>query len=263
MATNRLLPDRDTLRSAPAAVTASSQRLAESLRRARMTVLCGEPGAGKSALVAEGLLPLLRRRSADAVVSVTRRVPDVVLPFPDRRSRGRASLAEMVIFLDAWNAPPLTSLHDGIDASLRAAGVDPEWHREKLTERLQSLASRFGTRFLLVLDGFEALLQAPDKADAREALTDELAHLLNLPVPANLLITLRADAQELLAPLRRRLYGVSVEVLALEEGRILQVSRAGPAPTPAPSPEPAVSPTSASVSLASAMTRSRAPSPSP
>lgn len=230
MATNHLLPDRDIHRSPDHA--AAAQQLAGSLRRARLTLLCGAPGAGKSALLVDGLLPLLRRRSVDTAASVMRRAAEVVLPFPERRSGGHERLAEMVIFLDAWQASPLAGLHDGIDAALRAAGVDPEWHREKLPDRLQSLASRFGSRFLFVLDGFQARPQKPDEAEAREALIDELTHLLTLPLPVNLLVALRADAREPLAALHWQLPRVPIEVFELVDGQVRQVDPAVPAPMP-------------------------------
>ena len=240
MATNQPLPDREPPRAAD---PAAAQQLAAALRRARLTLLCGEAGSGKSALVVDGLLPLLRRRGSDAAVSVARRTSPTVLPFPERRSRDdRAALAEFVILLNAGDTPSQTSLHDGIDAALRAAHVDPEWYREPLAERVQSLGSRFGTRFLFVLDGFEAVLQAAETDAACADLLDELVQLLNAPLQANLLLVLRAEAEVLLAPLLDRLRAVRPEVLMLEGGRTRRVYGAATAAPATPEPQAAAKP---------------------
>ncbi|MEP7100531.1 MAG: TAXI family TRAP transporter solute-binding subunit [Burkholderiales bacterium] len=234
MATNHPLPDQQ--QPPRAAGAARSQQLAAALRQNRLTVLFGDGGAGKSALLVHGLLPLLRRRGGDAAISVAPRAPETIMPFPERRPREHAVLAELVIFVNGWDTPSQTLLHDGIDAALRTAGVDPEWHREQLTERVQSLASRFGTRFLFVLDGFEAVLEPADDAGACADLVSELVHLLNLSVPAHVLIALRSNAQALLVPLIDRLHAVRTEVLTLEGGRIRRVD--DPPPTPAPPVKP-------------------------
>ena len=196
-----------------------AQALAEALRSCRLTLLVGEAGAGKSALLSDGVMPLLRRRAGDAIVRAARGEPQVILPFPERRSRACAQLAEIVIFFDAWNDAPLNGLHDRIDAALREAQVEPDAYRGSLPERVYALGARFGTRFLFVFDRVEELLNAASGADQYGKLQDELVHLLNQRLPANALMTLRSDAQAVFEPFGDRFYSVEIEVLHLSHWR--------------------------------------------
>ena len=222
-------------------------RVAGALRHARLTLLCGDAGAGRTALLVDGVLPLLRRRMRDAGVSIAsaRRMTPGVLPFPERRREAGSRLAEIVVHMATWNDATAGAVHERIDAGLRSAGVEPEWHRTGLAERVEGLCSRFGLRFLFVFDAFEDFLAAPQGADRFD---DELVELLNLPVQAHTLISLRSDALALCEPFRERVHGTHVEVLSLVDGRLLPDPAAGPrlqsVPVPMPVPKPVPKPAS-------------------
>ncbi len=192
-----------------------SQRLAESLRCCRLTLLCGAAGSGKSSLLAEGLMPLLQRRAVDAALRRPRDGSPVIMPFPERRSAARARLAEIVILFDAAGVAPLDRLHERIDEALRAAGVLPEPHASSLPDRVQALADRWGTKFLFVFDRFEELLKTGAGVTGRSAMLDELVALLNRRLPAHVLVALRSEDHALLEPFERRLQAVDPEMMVL------------------------------------------------
>src|SRR5438445_523685 len=53
----------------------------------RHTLLYGQPGSDKTALLKNDLMPLLRRRAGDRLGPALVRESGVVVPFPDRRGR--------------------------------------------------------------------------------------------------------------------------------------------------------------------------------
>jgi hypothetical protein len=187
--------------------------LANLLRVSRLTLLHGEAGAGKSALLKNELLALLRRRATDLApqaASPTR----VVVPLPDRRNGERlAAHGEVAVFFDTWDAEdPLAGLLARIEAEL---GIAPDptpshapRHPVSLADTLLRLGQRHATRLLIILDGFEAHLAAdPEDAGARR-FADALAQVLNHPgVPAHFFIVVRDEAQPLLDPWRARVPG--------------------------------------------------------
>jgi len=196
--------------------TPEAQRLADALRHCRLTLLYAAAGAGKTALLVHGLLPSLHRRAADAAVGAPRPEPTVILPFPERRSRARARLAELVVHVDGWSASPLADVHDALDEALRSGGVDPSRERAPLPERVQALGERYGMRLLFVFDHLDALI-APQRAhdDVCVAFIGELVQLLNRRLPANLLIALRSESEPWFADVGERLFGVDAEVYRL------------------------------------------------
>ena len=206
-------------------------RLAGSLRDHPLTVLCGARGTSKSALLIDGVLPLLRRRGADTLLRSpgSRGVTPLVVPAPARERRGAAGtcLAETVVYMGLWNRSTDAALHHRIDAALRVAGVEPEWHRARLPERVEGLSSRFGLRFLFVFDAFDRYLRSPQGPDR---IDDELIELLGMPQQVHTLIALRPNTVSRLERLLGRLPDGSgrVGVLTLEGGRLLPAAQAPP-----------------------------------
>lgn len=192
-----------------------SQRLAESLRYCRLTLLCGEAGSGKSSLLVEGLMPLLQRRAVDAALRMPRGNSPVIMPFPERRSAARARLAEIVILFDAAGEAPLARLHERIDAALLAVDLLPEPHPASLADRVQSLGDRWGTKFLFIFDRFEELLKTTAAVGGRREMLDELVGLLNRRLPANVLVAMRSEDHALLEPFESRLHAVDPEMMVL------------------------------------------------
>ena len=182
--------------------------LSNLLRVSRLTLLHGEAGAGKSALLKNEVLPLLRRRASDVQAPAPDR-PRVVVPFPDRRGPGRqAGRREVAVYFDAWGDDPLSGLIAQVETALDLARGEAGAPDTPLAEVLLALGERQNARLMLILDSFEALLACPaDHAGARR-FGDELAGVLNHPgVPAHFFIVVRDDAQARLEPWRQRVTG--------------------------------------------------------
>ena len=183
--------------------------LAALMRTSRLTVLYGETGPGRTALLTDGVVPLLRRRESDAVGD-TKRESRVVISFPDRRSRlgGRfsAHLAELLVFFDAWSEQPLAGLRNCIlDAASMRACAD-ETSGSSLADMLATLGKRNDLQFLVVLDRFEELI-ALDAA-VTERFVDEFCEAVNrVGLCANFLLSLSEDSRPRLEGLRQRIQG--------------------------------------------------------
>jgi len=136
--------------------------LAQTLRAQRLTLLIGEAGAGKTAMITEGLLPLLHRRADDARIVPAREPSPVVVSFRERRGNARSRRAEIVVLVDAKAAPTLAAVCDQLDAALHASEIHHELPRLGLATSVHLLSQVFGTRFLFIIDGFEAVLRSTD-----------------------------------------------------------------------------------------------------
>ena len=180
-----------------------------------MTLLCGDARSGKTSLLVRGVLPLLRRRRSDTALSTRGEPPRIDLQFADRRSRNAEDPNEIVVYFDAWRTAPLMGLHDHIDAALRVAHIDPEWHRESLPDRVESLGSRFGLRFLFVFDRFDVFLGMAVGAAHGSRLLDELQQLLNLPSHVGAVFAIRSEAREPFDRFAQQVSFVSAEVIEL------------------------------------------------
>lgn len=217
-----------------------ARRLADALRRGRLSVLSGAQGAGKTSLILGGLMPLLRRRVRDAAIADAQRESAVIMPFPERRSAARAQRAELVVFFDRWDdAAPLAELNKAIDAALRACGVEPAAQAPRLADRIKDLADRYGTRVLFVLDAFDVFLEHWNR-DAPNAFVDELVEMVNKRLPAHVLIALRSQAEPLLQTFGEGLVIDDVEVLVLPHWRHDDAAVMAPVSEPTPQPAPVV-----------------------
>jgi len=151
------------------AFDAEAQLLARALRTGRLTVLSGALGVGKTTLLFAGVLPLLRRRVDDSRRQPSG-APQVVVPFPDQRSRvqGRGQ-GEQLYVVDQWNEAPL-------DWLVRALDTRPAAPRDRIgladamsPAHLSALSQRHGgARLLFMFDHFELLLEgAQHKPDLK------------------------------------------------------------------------------------------------
>ncbi|MET0351477.1 MAG: AAA family ATPase, partial [Rhizobacter sp.] len=227
--------------------------LAHLLRLSPLTLLHGEAGAGKTTLITHELLPLLQRRVRDRP-RTSARVGRVVVPFPERRRP--AAPTEVVVVVDHWDGDPLARLRARIDAAL-GAPPDPE---PSLATFLDGAARRHGVRFLLVLDHFDDLLDAPPDATEEPPFIEALIALLNLPdTPAHVFVVLRDASHPRLRPLHNRVrtfgdrwlrvrhWQVATEgdppPLRLVTLRPPAAATSAPLPPPAPPPSPEPIPT--------------------
>ena len=169
--------------------------LAQLLRLSRLTVLCGEAGAGKTVLLKKGVLPRLRRRASDRDFTVAPESPKE-LPFPDRRQIYTAAerAPEVAIFFDEWNEAPLAALEARMRGALPAC-------RPRTAEPAGSMAKSFGAwnkelgvRFLIIFDAFDEYLAASRDAPGILKFGAQLVEVLKDDrLPANFLLALRDE----------------------------------------------------------------------
>lgn len=191
--------------------------LAGLLRMSRLTLLYGEVGSGKTTLLTSGVLLLLRRRASDHALARSRN-SGVVLPFPDRRTAGHSweSGAEVAIFFDAWNEPPLASLQAKIHRTLSMAGSGAARPSLSLAETLAAWNKQLRVRFLIMLDRFEEYLVAPPGREGVAEFADQFVEAANRPfLAANFLISLRHDAEPLMERFGGRIQGFGDACLRL------------------------------------------------
>ena len=211
-----------------------------------MALLFGELGSDKAALLKQGLMPLLHRRASDRIAPVAARENRVVIPFPDRRSRGtgRASKGrrEIVVYFDAWTDTPLAALHACLHDAAALRPSEPAAAATRLSETLATMSARLDASFIILLDRFEEFLQAPSQRESAAQFTNELVEAVNqVELPASFLISVNEAARLRLASLRSRIPGFDDFSLKLASSPGLR-PQAAPAPAPAPVHKPAHKP---------------------
>jgi hypothetical protein len=169
--------------------------LAQLLRQSRLTVLYGEAGAGKTALLKNGVLPRLRRRASDRDFTVAPESPKV-LPFPDRRQIHTAAerAPEAAIFFDEWNEAPLAALEARMRGALRASRARTAEPAASMAKRLGAWNKELGVRFLIIFDAFDEYLAASRDAPGIREFGAQFAEVLKDDrLPANFLLALRDE----------------------------------------------------------------------
>jgi hypothetical protein len=164
------------------AFDAEAQTLALSLRSVRLTVLVGAPGVGKSTLLVDGVLPLLRRRVGDEPrqAGVT---PPGAVPLPDRRSRvqGRAP-GELLHFVDRWSEAPDELVVHASDGPQAAGRSRFELAEAMSPAHLSAVSRRHGgARLLFVFDHFDRLLEGVQHKAQLQRFVDAWAEVVQAP----------------------------------------------------------------------------------
>ena len=182
------------------------------LRTSRLSLLYSEADPGRTALLRLGVLPLLSRRAHDQRVVPTAPAAGTVVPFPDRRScssiHSSKRRREIVVYFDNWTDTPLTALRDALCMAVATPPADLMKADSRLSEILEDLGRRFDTDFIVLLDRFEDLLQAPSHQATIDHFADELAEAINeVQAPANFLIASTEEARPRLAGFRARIPG--------------------------------------------------------
>lgn len=198
---------------------AEARLLAELLRLSRVTTLYGAAGSGKTALLKNGVMRRLYRRASD---HNPRQPQDrVVVPMRRRASdRGPEPGSEIAIYFDQWDDAPLAALEARFRILLGIGSYREQGNSTNpgsLLEQIKFWNQVFNVRFLVVLDQFEKLLQAQANSDGARAFADEFANMVNDPeARLNFLVSLREDAEALLAPLQARIPTLGETHLSLQ-----------------------------------------------
>jgi hypothetical protein len=169
--------------------------LAQLLRLSRLTVLYGEAGAGKTALLKNGVLPRLRRRASDRDLTVAPESPKE-LPFPDRRQIYTAAerAPEVAIFFDEWNEAPLAALGARIRSALPAGRPRTAEPAASMAKSLGAWNKESGVRFLIIFDAFEKYLAASRDAPGIRKFGEQFVEVLKDDrLPVNFLLALRDE----------------------------------------------------------------------
>ncbi len=219
--------------------------LVQLLRSSRVSLLFGEVGSDKTALLNSALMPLLRRRASDQLVPAAARESGVVIPFSDRRGRPAARTSrrrrELVVYFDDWSGTPLAALHECIRLAAGASSVEQTAAPARLAETLQALCDRLDANFIILLDRFEGFLRAPHDRDDIAQFANELVEAITQPkLPANFLLSLDAEARPLLAVFRSRIPGFDDFSLKLAPPQHLEPP-AAPVLLPEPPAPPVIS----------------------
>jgi hypothetical protein len=169
--------------------------LAQLLRLSRLTVLYGEAGAGKTALLKNGVLPRLRRRASDRDFTVAPESPKE-LPFPDRRQIHTAAerAPEVAVFFDEWNEAPLAALEARMRGALRARRPRTAEPAASMAKSLGAWNKELGVRFLIIFDAFDEYLAASRDTPGIRQFGAQLEEVLKDDrLPANFLLALRDE----------------------------------------------------------------------
>jgi TRAP-type uncharacterized transport system substrate-binding protein len=199
-----------------------AQLLADMLRISRLTVLYGAAGAGKTALLTSGVLPLLRRRATD------RKLPPpserrVVVPFPHCRRIDRKT-GELAVLFDTWDGLPLPQLTAALAGALPSGRTPLAAPLLDLPDCLTLWGRQLGLRFLVLFDHFEQFLTASAGRPGIAEFREEFARALIDPrVPVNFLVSVREEAEPLMEEFRSsmpELGDASLRLYALDIPRL-------------------------------------------
>jgi WD40 repeat protein len=158
------------------------------LRAARLTVMFGASGVGKSSVLLAGVIPKLRQLASSGAA--------------ERRDRGGTLLAEKppfaVSYFNAWHDEPLPRLADAVRRSAEDAlggeSLGPWVAGTPLRDALHDWTAHVRT-LLIVLDQFEEYFLYHPAEKGQGTLAHELPEIVNDPnLHVNVLLSIREDA---------------------------------------------------------------------
>ena len=179
-----------------------SEIIGSNLLAARLTVLYGASGVGKSSLLRAGVAQSLRRTALENV-------------------REGEAPEFVVVVLDSWTENPSASLTSAMVEAVRDAVADTEWEpsasaAESLVDVAAACGARLGGDLLLVLDQFEEYFLYHPEAPTSGFGTDlsELVRREDLPV--RILIGIREDSLAKLDAFKARIPNLFANFLRLD-----------------------------------------------
>lgn len=192
--------------------------VATNLRAARLTVLYGSSGVGKSSVIRAGVIPLLERL---AKVSTIPGEPPDFLP----------------IVVREWVSNPLQSIRKGLRETVEKGvleGAIPDVSAPDVLETaeanegnddlcalIKSWTDLVGTKFLFIFDQFEDFFLHPDFFSGKGSFGEEFPKAVtDATVPAHFLLSLRDDSLSKLDFFKGRIQG------AMNTLRLRHLSRA-------------------------------------
>ena len=162
--------------------------ISANLRSARLTVLYGTSGVGKSSVLQAGVVHNLRQLAAE-----------------DVKTYGQAEFA--VVTYRNWAGDPLKGIAHAVreavadSLGVKADILEPIPETDDLVKILQSWTERYSLELLIILDQFESLFNyLTDKNSRCAVFADELAKAITSPdlCSSRFLISLRGDTLSLL-----------------------------------------------------------------
>jgi WD40 repeat protein len=173
--------------------------IAANLMAAKLTVLYGPSGVGKTSVVRAGVATRLRSVARDNL-----------------RAYGEPGLA--VVVVDGWSADAVDAVRRAADAAVaEALGEDVEVEAETLPERLAELGSLVGGELYLVLDQFEEFFLYHADEQGEGTFADVLPELVTrTDLAVSVLMAVRDDALAEIDAFKARIPGLFANSLRLD-----------------------------------------------
>lgn len=170
------------------------------LLAARLTLLYGDSGVGKSSILHAGVVPHLKQIGEET-----------------RRRRGKPRF--QVVVVDRWQDDPLGAIADRLTETLRGALSDrplPQREPGRLVEYLAEWTEALGGPLLFVFDQFEEYLRYHERETGDATFAEEFPRAVTSPdLKVNFLLTVREDEYARLDRFKPKLPGLFRNYLRL------------------------------------------------
>ena len=174
--------------------------VAANLLAARLTLLYGDSGVGKSSILHAGVVPHLRRAAQTSL-----------------RRLGRPRFH--VVVVDRWQDDPLASLAERLNESLRTALGDrepPQRQPGRFAEFLAAWTEALGGSLLFIFDQFEEYLRYHERESGEATFAEEFPRAVTqADLKVNFLLAVREDEYARLDRFKPRLPGLYRNYLRL------------------------------------------------